>query len=112
MAEIGNILGQAKPAAGTLVNLYSGPSSGYVVVTTIVCSNVSGISGMLDYAYFSIARGGAVDDPSQYHYFQVPIDPGDANAATWGMLLSPGDVIRVKSDNGNIAFTAYGLNKS
>ena len=57
----------------------------------------------------SVAPGGAVDAPEQYMYWDFIIPAGDSFAATIGVTMSAGDVLRCYSTAADTAFQAFGV---
>jgi len=57
----------------------------------------------------SAAISGAMDTSSQYIYYDVSIDGNDTFAATLGITLNSGDVIRMYSLNGSSSINLFGV---
>ncbi len=102
-------LGQSKPASNTLTPLYTVPAIiGTAASTLFVCNE----SSTADYFYVSVAVNGATDTPAQYIYYNLFLDSNDTFIATVGLSLAPGDIVRIMSVNGNIAFSLFGVEVS
>lgn len=104
MATTPKVLGQLNPAANTLTALYTVPAATTATVSSIVmCANNANVFSI------TVAVGGAADNAKQYLYKDVTSSNNDTFIATIGATLSAGDVIRVKSNQSNTAFTAFGI---
>lgn len=55
---------------------------------------------------------GNADDPSQYLYYDLPLDANDTFIATIGLTLANSDVIRVQAASNGIAFNFFGIEMS
>lgn len=95
---------QSLPTAGVLTTAYTVPN-GYTV--EIPSAQVCSQGAVVSHFWISVAPSGAADTPSQYLYFNLPMDPYDSFKFDVGMLLNQGDQVRVKSDNGLVSFTFY-----
>jgi hypothetical protein len=104
MAETIKILGQSIPQGGTLSNVYAAPNP--AVLSTIMCCNQNAFEVKLR---ISVAVAGAVDTPSQYLYYDVPLGANDSIALTVGITMAATDVLRAYSDRGGVSFNAFGM---
>ena len=110
MTETLKVLGQSNPSANTLTIIYTcGSALGATASSITICNQSSTVT-----AYFniSIAVGGAADNPLQYVYYQLAIDPLDTFIATVGFTFGQGDVVRVFASTGNVSFGLYGAELS
>ncbi len=110
MTESLKVLGQSNPAANTLTPIYTcGSGLGATCSSITICNQSPNTT-----AYFnvSVAVGGAADNPAQYIYYQLPIDPYDTFIATIGFTLAQNDVVRVFATTGNISFSLFGCELS
>jgi len=101
------VLGQANPANTSAAALYTVPSGGQAVVSTISIANVSAAA-----ASFSINIGvdGAANSDSNALAKGVAIGPNSIVTLTLGVTADAGDVIRVTSSVANaLTFQAFGL---
>ena len=105
MAESLTYLCQRQPAAMVRDDAYIVPAGSSVVVSSILAANVGGSA---DTWSISIARGGAAHASSQVLYSGLPLAASDTFAATLGVTLQAGDVLRVMSTGGRVAFHAFG----
>ena len=109
MADLLKVLGQLVPAAGVLTAIYTaGGAIGVTVSTVSVCN----LGTTTDKVRLRVAVAGAADDPKQAVLHDVPVKPGSTRGITIGITMSPGDVVRVYSLNGNIAFNLFGVEVS
>jgi hypothetical protein len=107
VAETIKILGQRYPAAATLEDLYTVPAGKYTVVSSIAICNKGGI-GSNDPIRLAIRQGGAGVTDKQYIYYDLPVDTSDTIVWTGGVTLATGDVVSVRSQNGQSAFNIFG----
>jgi hypothetical protein len=106
MAEAYKVLGQSKPAAATLTDLYTVPASTSTIVSTLTIANQSATA---DTVRVSVAPGGAADATSQYVVYGATVNGNDTIGLSYGLTLATTDKIRVYSTNGTTAFHAYGV---
>lgn len=106
MANAYKILGQSKPSATTLTDIYTVPASTEAVISTITVCNQSATATSFR---ISIAPAGAADTASQYIYYDVAIAGNDTFAATLGISLATTDVIRVYNTLATLSFTVTGV---
>lgn len=109
MASTPKVLGQSTtpPTAGVL---YTVPTTALGAVTsTLLLCNTGTVSC---YVTVRVAVGGAVDSPTQTVYDQVEVTPHDTFAATIGMTLTVGDVVRVFGTTALVNATLFGTEVS
>lgn len=106
LLEVYKNLGQVAPAAGVLTPAYAVPLGKQAVVSTIILCNTS--SSTSDSFRISHSIGNDTDNIKQYLYRDMSISALNTFAATIGMTLAQGDVIRVYSANGTCSFNVYG----
>src|ERR1700679_3815713 len=106
MGEILKVLGQSTPAATTLTNLYTVPSTYASVVSSITICNSNNSTILFR---VSIAQAGASDSLQQYLYYDLPLAPNDTFIATIGISLAETDVIRIQSNTANVSFNLLGV---
>lgn len=109
MAESLKVLAQLDvPAA--LTTLYTVPALTQATVSSLVICNRSASSRTFR---VSIAVAGAADDPKQYLYYDVTLTKNNTFAATLGLTLGAGDVVRVgASAVGSLSASLYGIEVS
>ena len=105
MTDTAKVLGQALPAAGVLTDVYTVPTATSAVVSTIKACNQSSLATKFR---VSTAIAGAADTAAQYVYYDVPLAGNDSFSATEGWTLATTDVIRCRSDSGQVSFNIFG----
>jgi hypothetical protein len=108
MASSYKVLGQSRPEAGTLTDIYTVPSSTEAVISTITLANMGPTATNYRVA---IAKDGAatgINSMEQYLVYDTTIPPLDSLALTLGITLNAADVIRVESYSGLVAFQVFG----
>lgn len=101
MAETIKSLQQLSPSATTLSALYTCPSSTQAVISSLIVCNQN--SSTVHFR-ISVAINGAADNVKQYLYYDMPLFKNDTFAATLGVTLNAGDVVRVYTDTTNVSF--------
>ena len=113
MSNSGKVLGQSRPAAGVLTDIYTVPSvSTQTIVSHIVVCNYGGAP---DTFSISVAPLGAADTSAHYQIYLMPIDYPDSfmQDVKWTLnYVASGDKIRVLSTLGYCSFTVYGVEVS
>jgi hypothetical protein len=109
MATVTKVLGQARPGATTLTDLYTVPGATGTTVSSISVCNTAATATSFR---VSIAPAGAVDATSQYLFYDVNISGNDTFVATVGLTLAATDVIRVYATLATLNFHAYGIEES
>lgn len=106
MADTSKILGQQKPSAATLTDLYTVPSGTNVVASTLTVCNQSATATTFR---ISVAVAGAADTAKQYLYYDVAIGGNDSFVTTIGITLSATDVVRVYNTLATLSFNLFGI---
>lgn len=106
MATANKVLGQSKPGAATLTDLYTVPGATSTVASTITVCNQSSVATSFR---ISVAPAGAADTASQYLYYDVAIAGNDTFAATIGITLATTDVVRVYNTLATLSFSLFGV---
>lgn len=99
------VLAQSLPAMAALTDAYTVPANSRSVVSTLKVCNQAGAPTSFR---ISVAVAGAVDAAKQYLYYDVPLSANDTFSATEGWTLGAGDVVRVRSANGQCSFNLFG----
>lgn len=99
------ILGQSIPTSNSLTTLYTVPSSGQSVSSSIVCCNQNASYAKIR---ISVAIAGAADTLAQYLAYDLQVPGNESYIATIGISLQATDVVRVQSDTGNVSFNLFG----
>lgn len=106
MAITQKVLGQSKPSAATLTDIYTVPALTSATVSTITVCNQSATPTAFR---ISVAPAGAADATSQYIYYDVAIAGNDTFACTFGVTLEAASVIRVYNTLATISFSVFGV---
>lgn len=100
------ILGQSHPAATTVTDLYTVPSSTEAIVSTMTITNVTATAGV---ARVWIRSNGASSAHVNALMHDVAIGANSVNAFTLGLTLDAGDIVSVRSTNGDdLTFQLFG----
>lgn len=106
MADTSKVLAQGYPAGATLTSLYTVPAGTSAVISTLVVCNQS--AGNLSFRV-AVAVGGAANAAAQYLYYDLNCAANDSFAATLGVTLAAGDVLRVYSSGVGLSFNVFGI---
>lgn len=109
MATTLKVLAQTKPSATTLTDSYTVPAATTAVVSSIVICNQSAVATSFR---VSISVAGVADATKQYLYYDVTIAGNDTFAATLGITLGAGDVVRVYNTLATCSFNLFGQENS
>lgn len=104
MANTAKTLAQLQGTAA-LTTLYTVPGATSVISSSLCICN-RGISSQV--FRVSVAVAGAVDDPKQYLYYDLPIGPNDTFIMTIGITLAATDVVRVLGPS-DLSFNLFGI---
>lgn len=105
MADALKVLGQSKPSAATLTDLYTVPAVTMAVGSTIVVCNQSATPTSFR---ISVAPAGAGDTAAHYLYYDVPIAGNQTFIATMGISLATTDKVRVYNTLATLSFSLFG----
>lgn len=105
MASVYKVLGQAAPNATTETTLYTVPASTSAVVSTLTVTNRG--SGLSTFRV-SVSVGGGATATKDYVYYDITMAGYDTFAATFGMTLGAGDVVRVYTSTNTLSFNLFG----
>jgi hypothetical protein len=105
VADTLKIHGQAAPAPGVATDLLTMGGIGGVVSTLQVCNYGSTPAKFRIW----IAVAAAADDVKQRWYWDEPLAANRGFPITTGITMGAGDVLRVQSDTGQLAFNAAGV---
>jgi len=103
MSSSQGVLAQVLPNPGILATLFTGTAAKKGTVKLIVCNTSS-----IDLVRVAVSPGGAAIQSKHYLAYDMPIDANESLSST-GFMIKEGDVVRVYSANGNVAFTLTGL---
>ena len=104
MATVKGILGQASPSSGVTVALYTVPANKTATVK-VVFANRAASSAAVDLAASPNGAALANEHYLTYGYFLAARDAVSSVTYT----LGDGDIVRVKSSNGEVSFTCTGI---
>lgn len=106
MAETRKILAQTKPSAASLTDSYTVPGATTTIISTLTICNQSSTATSFR---VSLAVAGAADTPKQYIYYDIVIAGNDTFAATIGITLGAGDIVRVYNTLATLSFNLFGV---
>jgi hypothetical protein len=99
------ILGQSRPTANSLTDLYSTPGATQTQASIFVCQQNTASPSLIRIA---LRGGGVAIDPKHYICYDFVLDPnGTANFTS--ICLGAGDIVSVQSNDGNVSFSMVGL---
>ena len=105
MTDTFKVLGQSRPSASVLTDLYTVPNATQTTVSSLVICNQSAATTFR----LSVAIVGTNDSLSQYLAFDIPLDPNQLITLTLGITLGTTDKIRCQSASGLVSFNAFGV---
>lgn len=116
MATTYKVLGQVAPTVGTWSLLYTAPSAGTAVASTITVCNQSTTAGTYSIAVLINTGTNTTYTPSnkQYIVYSATIDPNTTVSYTLGLALDAFDQIVVLSGTTGtvLSFNGFGLEVS
>lgn len=99
------VLGQAMPTASNLVTLYSPTNAAQAVCSTLSICNQDVGSTKISVA---VIPSGQTLTSANYIMKDFPFDGSDSDFVVIGLTLSPGDAVKVLSNNGAVSFSLFG----
>jgi hypothetical protein len=105
-AEVGKILAQGAPVGGQLFDLFTVPEGKQATVKVVVCNR-----GSVDAFRFAVSPALAAIAPEHYMAYDFVIAANDSRTSS-AFVVQAGDVVRVRSTNGDISFTLTGIEES
>lgn len=106
MADTYKVLGQSKPLAVTLTDLYTVAALTQASVSSITVCNQSTTPTTFR---LSVAPAGAVDSLVHYLVYDTPIQGSESLTFTLGITLSATDKIRCYATLANLSFSSFGV---
>ena len=104
MATVKGILGQLKPSAGVLSTLYTVPANKTATVKVVFANLAVGSTNVR----LAVSPNGVAIDDKHYVTYEYGLAGNDAvSSVTY--TLGDGDIVRVRSASGNVAFTCTGI---
>ena len=104
--ETRKVLGQADLAAATLTAVYTVPAATQAVVSSIMLCNRAAVPTTVR---VSVAVAGAADAVKQYIYYDVKVLGTDTLAATLGITLGAGDIVRCRAVAAGVSASVFGV---
>lgn len=104
MATVKGILGQAAPSSGVDTDLYTVPTSKTATVK-VVCANRAATASKVRIA---VSPNGAALANQHYLTYDTSMS-GNSALSSVTYTLGDTDVVRVRSDSGNVTFTCTGI---
>lgn len=105
MTTITKVLGQLAPSAATLSDLYTVPSGGSAVASTLVATNRGTTATKVRVA---IRVAGAAISDKAYIVYDLNVPGSNGHVSTIGIALGSQDVVSVYSLNGSVSFNLFG----
>jgi hypothetical protein len=99
------VLGQLNPAANTLSNVYTVPSSTQAVISTITVCNQTASNASYS---ISVAPNGETDNVKHYIIRGGVVPAADSIAITLGLTIDAADQVRANTNNNSISFSIFG----
>jgi len=107
MASVYKILGQLRPSDTSIADLYTVPSGGQTVISTIMVANVTATDAVFD--LFARPDAATADEGTAIA-FGSKVTANTSVSITLGATVDAADVISVRSGTSNsVTFTAFGL---
>lgn len=101
------MLFQSAPSATTETDVYTCPASKTATFSTILICNRS-TTTQATFRLSASAGGGATAN-KDYLYYDEIVPPSSTFAATIGVHLAAGDVVRVYASTANLSFNGFGV---
>lgn len=106
MAETYKVLAQLEVPAAALTDTYTVPAATRTVISSFTVTNRNAATRSFR---LSVAVAGAADNVKQYLYYNQNVSSGTTFAATLGITLAAGDVIRVYGNNTGLSINIFGV---
>ena len=107
MASTYKVLGQARPADTNVADLYTVPTGGQVVVSTITVANTTALDATFN---IYVRPNGATANEATAVTFGTTVKGNTTATMTLGITADAADVISIKSGTASaVTFTAFGL---
>ena len=100
------ILGQSAPSAASEATLYTAPSSGATIGSSIVVANRSGSADTFRIRVAASGESAASD--KQYLAYGVSVSANSVITMTLGVTLGSSEKVYVYSTNGTTSFNLFG----
>lgn len=100
------ILGQlSNPSAGVNTDIYTAPSPGGAICTSLWCSNRNAADHTVS---LRVLIGGSASVTNPWVRYSVTVPAFGYRRIADGLCLGPGDKLTVQADNANMDFTLFG----
>lgn len=107
MASTYKVLGQARPADTNVADLYTVPTGGQVVISTIIVANTTAIDATFD---LYVRPDGAAAGEGTAIAFGSTVKANTSQSITIGATADASDVVSARSGTANaLTFTTFGL---
>jgi len=105
MATVYKVLGQLKPGANTLADLYTVPGSTSAVLSSITVCNQTAANASYSIA---IAPNGETANDKHFIVRGGVVPQADAVGITLGLTMDAADVVRCNTNTSNVSFNVFG----
>lgn len=105
MDTVSNILAQVVPAAITETAFYTVASTQKARLDEFVVCNRAGSASSFR---ISVSLTGAATAPTDYLYYDMPVNGNDTFANEMGITIPAGAVVRIYASSANLTFTLFG----
>lgn len=105
MATTLKCLGQSKPLAATLTDVYTVPAVTQAVISSIIATNQSATPTTIR---VSVAVAALADTAKQYIAYDVPIGANETITIVAGVTLGAADVVRCYCTLATVSFNVFG----
>ena len=105
MATVYKVLGQLKPGANTLADLYTVPGSTSAVLSSITVCNQTAVNASYSIA---IAPNGETANDKHFIVRGGVVPQADAVGITLGLTMDAADVVRCNTNTSNVSFNVFG----
>lgn len=109
MATTLKVLGQQSPTANTTTDLYTVPAATQAAVATVTACNTGTAIAQIR---LLVAPAGAATATEHYFVYDMPLAPNETVTFTLGITMAATDVLRCRSTLANVAFGAYGQERT
>ena len=107
MASLYKVLGQVRPADTNVADLYTVPTGGQVIISTIIVANTTAIDATFD---LYVRPNGATADQGTAIAYGTTVRANTSQSITIGATADADDVVSAKSGTADaLTFTTFGL---
>ena len=105
MATAYKVLGQLKPGANTLADVYTVPGSTSAVLSSITVCNQTAVNASYSIA---IAPNGEAANDKHFIVRGGVVPQADAIGIVLGLTMDAADVVRCNTNTSNVSFSIFG----